>query len=231
MVLSAGQLGDRYGRISLSAQRNGAHPYEFFEFSIDAYNMKASLIAGNSLGNGVLEVEGDLDVIVKYGYGYGNISSDGFITSGKTTSVKVRRTSDQATANNTWAVIAFNAEFWDERPTGISEQHSTSSNTTRLTCRVAGKYLVFGEAIFASNTSGNRSLTIRKNGAALGDWEATVAQVPNVGGWATDMQISTVLDLAVGDYVELCALQSSGGNLNILYRYPESPVFGMIKIA
>jgi len=160
-----------------------------------------------------------------------DIVADGFITSGKTTSVKVYRTSNKATTNNTWTVIDFDADFWDEIPTGLSEQHSTSSNNTRLTCRVAGKYLVFGEVIFASNASGNRSLVIRKNGAAIGVWETSITQLPNAGNWETNMQISTVLNLAVGDYVELCALQSSGGNLDIMYRNPESPVFGMIKIA
>lgn len=119
-----------------------------------------------------------------------------------------------------YTVLTLNSEDYD-----TDSIHSTSSNTSRLTAPAAGKYLLTGNAVFASNGTGIRIMAIRKNGTGT---DLAVTVLPAVSGGATTvLDVTTVLALSVNDYVELFVWQNSGGSLNVLAN---TPVFTMTKI-
>ena len=114
---------------------------------------------------------------------------------------------DQSIANSTNQAITFDSENFD-----TNAFHSTSSNTSRITipANYGGYYRVTGYVGFASNATGVRSAKIYKNAASVIHFSQPITATGNpqsAGGTAT-------LNLAVGDYIELIALQSSGGALN-----------------
>ncbi len=89
--------------------------------------------------------------------------------------------------------------------------HSTTVNNSRYTAVVAGYYFCSGVVAFAPNATGNRFVEFAKNSAAL---------VPDIrvnattGGWATHIGLANLVQLNVGDYLELQGWQNSGGALN-----------------
>lgn len=121
--------------------------------------------------------------------------------------------------------LTFDSERYDMVPAGVSEQHSTSTNTSRLTCRVPGVYSISGAVQFAANATGNRGLRIRLNGATA---LAGHIQPAATGGDVSEVAIETHYRLVVGDYVELMAYQSSGAALNVNAATDQSPVFGFV---
>lgn len=88
--------------------------------------------------------------------------------------------------------------------------HDNSSNTSRLTCKTAGKYVILGQVEFAASALGIRIAQIRKNGTTVLASNRKLSLSTGV----TQMHVATELDLAVNDYVELIVQQTSGGSLN-----------------
>lgn len=111
-----------------------------------------------------------------------------------------------ATATNT--AITFDTELKD-----TDAFHSTATNTSRITIPAgkAGFYLITGQINFASNSTGLRQGVIYKNGALM---TISFTQGAVNGDWSGG-SISQISELAVADYLELFAYQTSGGNLNI----------------
>ncbi len=119
------------------------------------------------------------------------------------------------TSHNSWTALPLESERWDN-----DDIHDNSSNTSRLTCRTAGKYLISGQAHFASG-GGLRAARIRLNGGTdIAFW----------WGYPPSVYVETLYDLSVNDYVEFMVLQSSGGNLQLLTLSNYSPEFMMIRI-
>ena len=113
----------------------------------------------------------------------------------------------QSLADNTWTSLTIDTEHWDS-----DNGHSTTTNASRYTCQVAGTYLVLGIASFAAGTVGNRAARLTLNGnnikgsfVKLGSATATHSSAIATGRHAV---------MAVGDYVELQGLQTSGNPLN-----------------
>ena len=140
----------------------------------------------------------------------------------KDVSVRVYNSADQSIANAANTALTFDTEDWDTHA-----QHSISSNTNRLTCKVAGKYLISGCVRWNGHATGERSIIITKNAG-----QAQLAQFREFPGHANDIYslISTIANLAVGDYVELVGFQSSGAALNSEASSNEAPVFSMAKL-
>lgn len=111
----------------------------------------------------------------------------------------------QSIPNNTYTALTFNSERWD-----YGTYHSTVSNTTRLTVPVNGLYMVTGGVAYASNATGQRALGIRVNGSSL----YALERVDTINGQVPFLNVSTIVKLTAGDYVELMAWQNSGGSLN-----------------
>jgi hypothetical protein len=125
--------------------------------------------------------------------------------------------------NITATALTFNAEATD-----TDTIHDTGANTSRLVCRTAGKYLAWGNVEWATGAGNVRSLGIVFNGTTV---VGSDVRGPVAGGNITTQTVtSNVLDLVVGDYIELVAYQDSGGALNVNYAGAYSPQFAMIRV-
>lgn len=134
----------------------------------------------------------------------------------------------QATVSGTPLVLAFNSERFDVDGLGTSTIHDTVTNNSRLTVRVAGKYQISGNIVFIGAAGGTfRQLDIRLNGTAT----LLAADLQNPNGVANILNVSTLYDMAVNDYVELRATQDSGGALNVSVSANYSPEFMMVRVA
>ena len=134
---------------------------------------------------------------------------------------RVYNSANISISNATLTAITFDSERYD-----TDNIHSTSSNTSRLTANRAGKYIISGGMAYASNSTGQRFIAVRVNGATYID----VHEVLNIGANNHSVSISTIYHLNVGDYVELIAYQTSGGALNVLTSANDSPEFEMTLI-
>src|SRR5947199_110600 len=75
---------------------------------------------------------------------------------------RAKRTTTQSVANGTWTLVLLDGEDFD-----TDTIHDTVTNTDRLTCKTAGKYLVVANLVFALNSTGERLAYIQKNSEAL----------------------------------------------------------------
>lgn len=118
----------------------------------------------------------------------------------------VKITAGQTIPNATETAITLNSENFD-----TNSIHDNSTNSTRLTCKTAGKYIITGQINFTGNATGLREAQIRVNGTT------SIASDNRVAGDTNDraVSVSTIYELAVNDYIELYAYQSSGGDLII----------------
>ncbi len=124
-----------------------------------------------------------------------------FLLNPPTTGLSATGQTHNSTGN--WLSIGGYTEDWD-----TDAMHSTSVNTSRITCVTAGKYLFTGSVAFASNATGIRGARFLANG---GTTYEQCGQPAAAGAGA--MSISGIIPMTAGQYVELQAYQSSGGNL------------------
>jgi hypothetical protein len=119
------------------------------------------------------------------------------------------KSANQSLANNTSVSITFDTEQFD-----TDGFHSTVTNTQRITIPTgkAGKYLFIGQLAYASNSTGLRYATLNKNGTTNFGRAMNAA----ISGDVTWLVVSSVINLAEGDYVQMNADQNSGGSLNAL---------------
>lgn len=114
----------------------------------------------------------------------------------------------QSMPNNVWTAISFDTEIID-----TDGGHSTSTNTSRYTCQVAGYYLVTGCTTFVSNSTDYRGSAIYKNGVQVVG--GANVQINNAGArTCVVVQAPIIIPLAVGDYIEMFGNQVSGAPLN-----------------
>lgn len=121
------------------------------------------------------------------------------------------KTANQSISHDTITQVTFDSEAFD-----TDGFHSTTSNTSRITIPTGkgGKYLFTFQTQWDLNGTGDRSIYYYKNGT---NGTAMVRYSIVSGSYYTIQNASIVLDLVAGDYIEMYVLQSSGGNLNILY--------------
>lgn len=125
--------------------------------------------------------------------------------------------------NASWTVLTFNTERFDTD--GI---HSTSTNSGRLTCVTPGTYLITGHLVFAANATGVRGAALRLDGSTFLAVDTRINLGSSLGN---NLSIATIYQLAANQYVELCAYQNSGGNLNVTANAAYSPEFAMVRLA
>ena len=140
---------------------------------------------------------------------------------GYTQGVRVYHGASQNIANSSWVTLAFNSERYD-----TDSIHGNVTNNSRLTCRTAGKYLIIGQIGFPANSTGSRAGVILLNGTT---YISHVLQ-DATSDFGNAIICTTIYDLAVNDYVELQALQSSGGTLAVAYSPQMIPEFMMQRI-
>lgn len=111
-------------------------------------------------------------------------------------------------------VVTFANETWDIGTPSLN-MHDTVSNTSRLTCRVAGLYDIVAWGSWAAAAGGTRSVGIQLNGATvIGNQDG----VPNTFN-TKDQSVPTQYRLAVNDYVEMRVFQNTAGALNIAAEF------------
>lgn len=128
-------------------------------------------------------------------------------------STKVRRAATtQTLANNTLTNITFDTEDWDDE--GI---YNPGTDATKITVVTAGRYRLSATGAIA--TAGTSTIveqwSILVNGSAV---VANVFSCPTQSPGLTSM--STMVTLAVGDYVQLQGYQNSGGSMTTNSTYP-----------
>ena len=110
--------------------------------------------------------------------------------------------------NSTVTVVTWNSENFD-----TDAFHSTSTNTGRITIPTgkAGKYLlIFNVSCDPLGGTGRRNGAFYKNGVSSAQFEMT----PGASTYPS-LATSVILDLAVGDYVDVRIFQSSGANISV----------------
>lgn len=130
--------------------------------------------------------------------------------------------------NETDVSLSFNTERWDTDAIHNPDLSDPSARPTRLTCRTAGTYLMFGHISFAPNATGRRYIAIRANGGQDLALQSTAALPMG----STVLSVVTVTTLAVNDYVELYVRQGSGGPLDVQPSGGSGAAsdFGMVKL-
>jgi hypothetical protein len=126
---------------------------------------------------------------------------------------RVREESAQDLASGSYVALTFTEEDFDLTPAGIANQHSTSADTSRLTCRVPGLYLITGSFMVSADAGGAHRLAhIRLNG---GQHIGVGGNVENGFHASASVRLnaSALFRLVVDDYVELLAFQDSGVSL------------------
>lgn len=139
-----------------------------------------------------------------------NILPDDSVTDAKRPRMKfadVNHSTTQSINNNTWTSALFNTETLD--PEGW---HSTVTNTSRVTVAEAGLYSISGGFRIPSVATGNLvGGMLAVNGAQLLDTGNSFGSATG----AEHINVHTQIVLAANDYVEMQALQVSGGSANI----------------
>lgn len=117
------------------------------------------------------------------------------------------KTSDTTVPNNTYTKVAFEAEHYD-----TNGYHDNSTNNTRITIPSgkAGKYLVTGVVTWSASQS-TTIVALAKNNSNV--TVMTQINFSSADSWA--QSFNCVVDLAVGDYIELNCYQASGNNRSI----------------
>jgi len=124
--------------------------------------------------------------------------------------------------------LSFDSERFDQAAGAASTMHDTVTNNSRLTALYAGIYLITGTIEWVANATGERSVFIRLNGST----DIAGQRGINNGAGGTVMQNpTTIYSLAVNNYVELIAYQTSGAPLNVGLSANRSPEFAMTRIA
>jgi hypothetical protein len=134
---------------------------------------------------------------------------------------RVYNSANIAIATATLTTLTFNSERFDS-----GDLHSTSTNTSRLTAPITGVYSFGGTVRFADNGTGIRQLALAVNGNQVAATQSAAA----AAGFGFDLTVTTLYQLAEGDYAELQAYQTSGGNLNVTAAAPLSPEFWMVRL-
>jgi hypothetical protein len=125
-------------------------------------------------------------------------------------------------SNNTPTALSFDTERFN------SGEWSSSVNPSRITAIVDGIYSISGSASFSPNATGQRKLDIRLNGSSA----VASQQITNASAAvATNLTVTTVMSLLAGDYVEVVASQTSGGNLDVLKSDKYSPEFAAVRLS
>jgi len=107
--------------------------------------------------------------------------------------------------NNTETAVLFDEDVYDP-----DDLHSTTTNTDRITVKVAGIYICSAYASWQANNSGHRRITIKIGATVLtGNWAGGDPNEPTLQGCAHQAE------LAVGDIVRLYAYEDSGSDLSL----------------
>ena len=99
------------------------------------------------------------------------------------------------------------AVTWTAKVVDAQAMWSSGANT-KLTCKQAGTYQISAYLDFGTNTTGTRHLYVRLNGSTV---VTGITVTPTAQG--SPLSASGLYALAVNDYLEVTAIQNSGGSI------------------
>lgn len=126
------------------------------------------------------------------------------------------QTTAQSIPNTGPVALQFNATQSD-----FYGGHSNSTNNTRYTAQVPGEYWVVANGLLVSASGGDRSLQIYKNGTGLST-SFIVDPAASTAYGAMGTLTATLVQMAVGDYVEAWIGQNTATALNTYIANPYS---------
>jgi hypothetical protein len=117
----------------------------------------------------------------------------------------------QTLSNATWTTLTYNLEFFD-----TDAYHDNTTNTSRFTIPTGktGYYEINAMAVFenAAPASTSRQIRLLKNGTSI---QSTGDNTSVYSTMYPQASFGAVYYLAAADYVELQAIQNTGGNLYV----------------
>lgn len=141
---------------------------------------------------------------------------------GRLPAARAFHSASQSIAASNDTILAFNSERFD-----TAALHGTTTDNSRLTAPISGIYYITAHVAWASNDSGLREVSLKKNGATV----IARSQVPAVTSAGTRQELSTLYRLLAGDFVEVEVYQESGGALNVSSDPQWTPEFTMAWVA
>lgn len=133
-------------------------------------------------------------------------------------------TQSHATSGS-WLAVSFNTENFD-----TASMHDTVTNNSRISAPVTGIYIVHGSVEFASGTA-VQAIGFRVNGTGTGSPTHSIQGHVDAVAQAGFYHYGDTIKLIANDYIELVALQSSGGALNLVASTAEGrPNFSVVWV-
>ena len=130
-----------------------------------------------------------------------------------TASVRVYKSGAQTIANGTVTTVTWDSETFDSD--GL---HHPSTNNSRLTAIVSGKYIVGATLTYSEVQDHHIAILLTKNGAYIAGHEQNT---PTAGSnFHNGISVTTMIDLGAGDYVEVRTEQRRGSALDIITANP-----------
>ena len=122
---------------------------------------------------------------------------------------RLTKSANQSINNATETAITWNQEDFD-----TDGFHSTTSNTSRITIpsNKNGKYLFVASNGWGVNSTGQRNNYLKKNGSTIN----TYSYFPAMASGGTYFTATWLVDLAVGDYIELFGYHSAGTSIDFM---------------
>ena len=138
---------------------------------------------------------------------------------------RVTATAAQSLTNNTVTKLTFNTASLTPTTDSYDPQAWFDNANDRITVGQAGFYNITANVSFATNATGRRLVQIFVNGADRGSVQMTASTAST-----TIISVSTNIYLVATDYVEVHALQQSGGALNTVSVTGAYPVLSVGRI-
>jgi hypothetical protein len=138
---------------------------------------------------------------------------------------RITATAAQSLTNNTVTKITFNTASLTPTTDSYDPKAWFDNANDRITVGQAGFYNITANVGFATNATGRRLVQIYVNGSDRGG-----VQLAALSGATTLLSVSTNVYLAATDYVEVHALQQSGGALNTVSLTGVYPVLSVGRI-
>ncbi len=120
-----------------------------------------------------------------------------------------------------WTTLLLAAERYD-----TDNIHDLLTNTGRLTCKTAGKYMINAQMEFGINNTGRRLIRIRHNDTT----NIAVNEFVPLSGTTSKLFTATQWNMAVDDYVEFGCYQNSGGDLDTISSSALTVEFMMSRV-
>jgi len=131
-------------------------------------------------------------------------------------------TAGQSISNSTITAVTFGSEDID-----TDAFHSTVTNTDRITIPSGkgGKYLIYGQVRYDTNSTGRRVVYIQLNNTT----DIAVGEDTPGASTKTTIKTSIIYSLAVGDYIRLNTFQTQGTSQSLLTD-AGSVLFGVVYL-